>query len=179
MSPLAKKRAKSYFESMKKDLGITETGNNDNSEEDKTPTKEEFAAQSEFEQRMRVFVKELRKAKEEEDLAKAEEENLNVNVGGAGSVSLRPEDIQRERGQSGNLEFDSHEAMIDYLRAEAMKGNAEAKENLEKLWKKVLLGMKEQPTKMNFQYQDKNWLTKLKKTQTLEWKKKQGVKENE
>ena len=172
MDSVDKKLAQIQYEKLK--AQIEGVSGKDNSETG-SMTKEEFEKQADFENRMRTFVHELRKAKEEEDLQQAEEEGLNVET--KGTVSLRPEDIDRERnsGNSGNLEFDSHQEMIDYLRLEAMRGNAEAKENLDKLWHKVVSGMREQPTKANFQYGDKNWLTKFRENQTEAWKKKKGV----
>jgi hypothetical protein len=170
MTEEGKRKSKEYFENVKREMGLTEGGN-----EESAPTKEEFEKQSEFENRMRTFVHELRKAKEEEDLAEAEEKGLEVKA--KGSISLRPEDIDREQNSDyRGKTFNSHEEMISYLRLEAMKGNAEAKENLDKLWKKVVSGIREQPTKANFQFQDKNWLSDFKKKQTEAWKKERGVK---
>ena len=171
MGEADQKLAKFQYEKLK--AQIEGVSGKDNSETGNM-TKEEFEKQADFENRMRTFVHELRKAKEEEDLQQAEEEGLNVET--KGTVSLRPEDIERERNSEfRGKEFDSHEEMISYLRLEAMRGNAEAKENLDKLWKKVISGMREQPTKTNFQFGDKNWLTKFRENQTEAWKKKKGV----
>lgn len=92
--------------------------------------------------------------------------------GGSGSISLRGEDLQREKGHSGNMEFDSEAEMIDYLRSEAQKGNAEATEQLNQLWTKVLRGMREQPQKtLNFQIEEKDCLKKALDAQNRQWKK--------
>jgi len=104
----------------------------------------------------------------------------NDGKGGSGSVSLRGEDISREKGNSGKLEFDSQEELIDYLRSESQKGNQEAKEQLNQLWTKVLRGIREQPRKvLGFEIEQKDCLEKLKEAQNRDWKKRQGFGDRE
>ena len=146
--------------------------------EDKTPTKEEFEKQANFEEHMRTFVKELRKAKEEDDLAQAEEKEMDVKFreGGKGNVGLRPEDLKREKGSSQEG-YPSHEALIKDVCEKASESNEEMQEVKQKLWEKMVKGWKENPVQtMNQTTEFPNAVKDLLEKQNKQWRKSYGHK---
>jgi hypothetical protein len=183
------KGAVAYAEKLKRKEGSGVTINIVGTKpKEETPTKEEFEKQADFEDRMTKFVKELKKQEyEEKALKEAEQEDLDVKFsekgekGAGGEVGLRPEDLSREKGGSGQREFSSHEEMIDYLREKArLDPNSLEAQQLKQLFTKVLRGMKEQPQKvLNFDIEGKDTLKKVLDIQNKKWRKQHGYVEGE
>ena len=141
--------------------------------EGKTPTKDEFEKGANFEEKMRKFVKTMK------DVEKQMEEE--EGKGGKGTISLRPEDLQREKGHSGKSGFESNEEMIDYLREQSKQGDKEAKENLDKLWRKTINSLKYNPQQVaggvvypnspEGEVPEKTSTEKVKEAQNKDWRK--------
>jgi hypothetical protein len=122
--------------------------------EDKNLTKEEFESEAKMEEKVIRAIAALKKEYDAEKALEEAEKNGNdvkfSEKGASGSVSLRPEDAERENSQYSEG-YDSVESMINDLRS---KGD---KETLDKIWQKAVLGMKDNPEKtLNFTYKD-NW----------------------
>jgi hypothetical protein len=113
--------------------------------------------------------------KDPETLKDWAESEGKISVGSGGSVSLRPEDVQKEYSGSGQKEFSSHEEMIDYLRQKAkIDPNGLEASQLKQLWQKVPL-----QTMGKELYEGKDCLKKVLDAQNREERRKHGYKEGE
>ena len=87
-------------------------------------------------------------AEDHKKLEKKEGDELEGNKGAAGSVSLRPEDVEKENTGSGEVSYESHAAMIRDLRKKSHSAvpeeAAEAKSILAELFKKWAGAVKKQ-----------------------------------
>jgi len=162
MGEVDKKIADMQYQKLKAQIEGNSGNNSEKSLEEQL--EEEKTLREDYESKLRIIAEQTFERKKKELNApdwikspsalnqwiKSEEEKS-----GSGTLSLRPEDLQREKGGSGQKEFDSEQEMIDYLRSEAQKGNLEAKKNLDTLWNKVLKGLASDPQKtLNFSFKD-------------------------
>ena len=91
---------------------------------------------------------------------------------GKGSIGLTREQILAEKGGSGEMEFESHEAMLNYVKEFEP-------DNYKKLWEKSVQDMKKAPNLMlNNETVYPNALEDVKKIQLKQTKKEQGIKED-
>ena len=156
--------SKEQAEKIREILG--KKGENENME------KGEFEKQSEFEDRMRKFVKEMRAEQAEEKLIEASQKEADIQFkeGGKGNVGLRAEDLAHERGSSEQKEFSTHEEMIKYCKEFD-------KESYAKLWEKTVQDMKKAPNIMlNSETIFPNALEDVKQAQNEKWKKENSPK---
>ncbi len=186
MTEPEKEEVKKHFAKIKAEIGEIEDNSGNGG-----MSKEEFEKQAEFEQHMRTFVRELRKAKEEDALEQGAENGSDVHMsddkGAAGTGGLlRPQNLEKERSRKEG--FDSNEQMINYLREKAKvdPDSIEAKQ-LEQLWSKTVKALKESPHQtagMGYEpkpeeAKEKSSVERALESQNKEWKRRNGLVQEE
>jgi len=97
-------------------------------------SKEEFAKQADFEEKMRHFVKTMEKVKADMALEEASENDYNVNFNdreNGGQLSLSKEQKAKEGNFSPKQGYPSYEVMIDDLKENDPEKLAELKQKWE------------------------------------------------
>lgn len=105
---------------------------------------EEFTEEAEFERKLRLLNKGLKKVEQEDALNEAEENGYDVKDSGKGTLPLTKEQKRKEGNYSGDgKEFSSHAELVSHLKSEIRKGNETAKQQYVELVNKCMKGLQE------------------------------------